>query len=141
MVHGKVRQAVTLSMIAFGAAAAAVSGLARAQQSAPVLDSVTLREDIGGRYPVVYPEFHFHDPSGTARFIHREVVATNARRPLNVQDGIIDISSAQQIQGATYVGGWPCGADSYYVTLRAFILNLEGGRSNAIEYTIHCNGG
>jgi hypothetical protein len=141
MVHRKLRQAVSLSMVAFGGAVAVAPGLARAQQSAAVIDSVTLREDISGRYPVIYPEFHFHDPSGTARFIHREVVATNAPKPLSVRDGIIDISANQQIQGATFVGGWPCGADSYYVTLRAFILNLDGGRSNTVEYTIHCNGG
>jgi hypothetical protein len=35
----------------------------------------------------------------------------------------------------------PCGPESYYVTLRAFIMNLDGGKSNVVEYTIHCNGG
>jgi hypothetical protein len=25
--------------------------------------------------------------------------------------------------------------------LRAFLLNLQGARSNTLEYTIHCNGG
>jgi hypothetical protein len=49
--------------------------------------------------------------------------------------------AGQQIQGATYVGGWSCGPESYYVTLRAFIMNLDGGKSNVVEYTIHCNGG
>jgi hypothetical protein len=141
MILRNVRQAVALSMTVVGAAVAVAPGLARAQQSAPVIDSVTLREDDGGRYPVVYPEFHFHDPSGAVRFIHREVVATSAPKPLSARDGVISISAAQQIQGATYVGGWPCGAESYYVTLRAFIMNLEGGKSNVVEYTIHCNGG
>ena len=103
-------------------------------ESTPLIQS-------GGRYPVVYPEFHFHDPSGTARFIQREVVATNAPKALPVNDGVIDISANQQIRGATYVGGWHCGPESYYVALRAFILNLEGGKSNIVEYTIHCNGG
>jgi hypothetical protein len=77
----------------------------------------------------------------TVRFIHREVVATNAPKPQTVRDGVIDISANKQIQGATYVGGWQCGPESYYLTLRAFIMNLEGGRSNMVEYTIHCNGG
>ena len=123
------------------AVAAAIPVLALAQPSTPVIDSVTMHEDNGGRYPVVYPEFHFHDPSGTVRFIHREVVTTNAPKPVPVNDGVIDISSSQQIRGATYVGGWHCGAESYYVTLRAFVMNLDGGKSNVVEYTIHCNGG
>jgi hypothetical protein len=116
--------------------------LAAAQQSAPVIDSVTLREDDGGRYPVIYPEFHFHDSSGSVRFIHREVRSTNSPKPLTPHtDAAIDISSNQQIRGATYVGGWRCGPESYYVTLRAFITNLEGANSNVVEYTIHCNAG
>ena len=116
-------------------------GLASAQVSAPVIDSVTLREDDGARYPVVYPEFHFHAPSGTVRFIHREVVTTNAPKPLVINDGVVDISADQQIRGATYVGGWHCGPESYSVTLHAFLPTLDGLKSNVVEYTIHCNGG
>ena len=130
-----------LPAILTGAAAVGIPALSTAQQGAPVIDSVTMHENVGGRYPVVYPEFHFHDPSGTVRFIHREVVATSAPKPLHVKDGVIDISENQQIQGATYVGGWECGAESYYVTLHAFVMNLSGGKSNTVEYTIHCNGG
>jgi len=136
------RRTCKLPIILVGAAGAAIPALVTAQQSAPVIESVTIREDTSGRYPVVYPEFHFHDSSGTARFIHREVVATNAPRPLNIhEDGIIDISANQQMRGATYVGGWHCGAESYYATVHAFLLNLDGGKSNVVEYTIHCNGG
>lgn len=29
------------------------------------------------RYETVYPEFHFHDDTGTVRLIHRQLVATN----------------------------------------------------------------
>jgi hypothetical protein len=141
VVNRKGRQAVALSVILAGAATAAAPGLAGAQQAIPVIDSVTLREEVGGRYPVVYPEFHFHDPSGTVRFIHREIVATNDPKNRGAKDGLIEISANQQIQGATFVGGWSCGAETYYVTLRAFIMNLDGGKSNVVEYTIHCNGG
>jgi hypothetical protein len=134
-------QRTMVRSILLASAAVAIPMLAMAQQSMPVIDSVTMHEDDGGRYPVVYPEFHFHDPSGTVRFIHREVVATNAPKSLPVNDGVIDISPALQKRGATYVGGWHCGPESYYATLRAFVLNLEGGKSNVVEYTIHCNGG
>lgn len=128
-------------MMLAGAAAVALPVLAAAQQGTPVIESVTMHEDDGGRYPVIYPEFHFHDPSGTVRFIHREIVSTNAPKPLRIQDGVIDISPDQQIRGATYVGGWRCGPESYYVTVRAFIMNLAGSKSNEVQYTIHCNGG
>ena len=114
--------------------------IASAQSAGPVIDSVTVRME-KLRYETVYPEFHFHDPSGTVRFIHREITVTNSPRALTVQDGVIVISAEQQMRGATYVGGWPCGPESYYLTLQAFLLNLEGQKSNVVEYTIHCNGG
>lgn len=141
MVCWKVNRRAPVYLLLAAAAAAGVSAIATAQQSVPVIDGVTMREDDNGRYPVVYPEFHFHDSSGTVRFIHRVVVATNAPRTLAVRDGLIDISARQQMLGATFVGGWPCGAETYYVTLQAFMVNLDGGRSNVVQYTIHCNGG
>jgi hypothetical protein len=142
MIRGVVRRTIMWLALAIGAPALWMPVLAAAQQSVPVIDSVTLREDDGGRYPVIYPEFHFHDAGGSVRFIHRDVVATNSPKPLLPRtDGTIDISANQQIQGATYVGGWHCGPESYYVTLRAFIMNREGSKSNVVEYTIHCNGG
>ena len=92
-------------------ATAATLRVASAQGTGPVIDSVTLRKEMQ-RYETIYPEFHFHDASGSVRFIHREITATNSPKPLTVQDGIIAISPEQQIKGATYVGGWPCGAES-----------------------------
>jgi hypothetical protein len=129
------------SMIGAAFAVALIPVSVQAQQSVPVIDSVTLRENDAGRHPVVYPEFHFHDASGTVRYIHREVVATNAPKPLGARDDVVDISAKQQVQGAIFVGGWHCGTETYYVTLRAFMMNLDGARSNVVEYTIHCNGG
>jgi len=120
--------------------ACAILQTAAAQDAAPVIDSVTFRNQTE-RYEVVFPEFHFHDPSGTTKFIHREVIATDSPKPLNLRDGVVSISSEQQIKGATYVGGWHCGPETYYVTLQAFMMNLAGQKSNVVEYTIHCNGG
>jgi hypothetical protein len=93
------------------------------------------------RYETIYPEFHFHDSSGTVRFIHREITATNSPKPLTIRDGVINISAEQQIKGAVYTGGWTCGPESYYVTIQAFVMNLDGQKSGVVEYTIHCNGG
>ena len=140
MVRGVLRR--TLRAIAIGAPVLLSPVLTSAQQSVPVIDSVTLREDDGGRYPVIYPEFHFHDSSGTVRYIHREVITTNSPKPLLPNtDAVVDISANQQRQGATFVGGWHCGPESYYVTLRAFMMSLAGTKSNVVEYTIHCNSG
>jgi hypothetical protein len=119
---------------------AAITAGAAAQNSGPVIDSVSMRKEME-RYETIYPEFHFHDSSGTVRFIHREVTATNSPKPLTVRDGVIDISPEQQMRGAVFTGGWPCGPESYYVTIQAFFMNLDGQKSNVVEYTIHCNGG
>ena len=138
MLHRAARRTILLSIFCADALA---PSLACAQAAAPVIESVTIREDDSGRYQTIYPEFHFHDPSGNVVYIHRELVATNAPRQLNVNDGVIKISASRQMQGTIYVGGWPCGPETYYVTLRAFMMNLDGVKSNAVEYTIHCNGG
>jgi hypothetical protein len=108
---------------------------------APVLDAVTFHTQME-RYQIVYPEFHFHDDSGTVRYIHRELITTDAPglRRINT-DGIIHIPAELQRKGTVFVGGWGCGPGSYYVTIRAFLINLEGRRSNTLQYTIHCNGG
>lgn len=117
------------------AAATCASGVA------PVLESVTFHTRME-RYETVYPEFHFHDDTGTVRLIHRQLVATNDAGFNNINpDGIIRISAQLQRAGTVFVGGWACGPGSYYVTLRAFLINLQGGKSNSLEYTIHCNGG
>jgi hypothetical protein len=120
--------------------AVAISAIASAQNPGPVIDSVSMRT-VMQRYETIYPEFHFHDPSGTVRFIHREIIATNSPKPLTIRDGVINISAEQQIKGAVYTGGWTCGPETYYVTIQAFVINLDGQKSGAVEYTIHCNGG
>jgi hypothetical protein len=120
--------------------ALAAASTAAAQDTGPVIDSVTMRTEMQ-RYQAIYPEFHFHDPSGSVHFIHRELVATNSPKPLTVHDGVIEISPEQQMRGAIYNGGWPCGPESYYLTIQAYVMNLDGQKSNVVEYSIHCNGG
>jgi hypothetical protein len=120
---------------------AAASGTASSQtEGGPVIDSVTMRNEMR-QYEVIYPEFHFHDPSGSVQFIHREIINTNSPKTLAIKNAVISISAEQQIKGATFVGGWLCGPETYYVTLQAFMMNLAGQKSNVVEYTIHCNGG
>ena len=64
--------------------AVAITVVASAQNTGPIIDSVSMRMELQ-RYETIYPEFHFHDPSGTVRFIHREITATNSPKPLKVR--------------------------------------------------------
>lgn len=132
---------VFLVLLCICGAASATLQTATAQNAAPVIDLVTIRKDIE-RYEVVYPEFHFHDPSGTTQHIHREIIATDSPKPLHFnKDGAISISAEQQIKGTTFVGRWRCGPETYYLTIQAYMQNLAGLKSNVVEYTIHCNDG
>jgi hypothetical protein len=132
---------VFLALLYVCGAACATLQTATAQNAAPVIDLVTLRKDIE-RYEVVYPEFHFHDPSGTTHLIHREIIATDSPKPLHFnKKGAISISPEQQIKGATFVGRWRCGPETYYLTIQAYMTNVAGLNSNVVEYTIHCNDG
>src|ERR1700679_4100823 len=102
--------------------ACAITVVASAQNTGPVIDTVSMRT-VTQRYETIYPDFHFHDPSGTVRFIHREITATSSPKPLTIHDGVINISAQQQMRGAIYTGGWTCGPESYYVTIQAFVMN------------------
>jgi hypothetical protein len=112
------------------------------QGVAPVLDFIGFRQTVE-RYTVVYPEFHFHSSDGNVVAIHRELVATNrlAGSPAINQNGFVSIPADQQRKGAVYVGGWHCGPEAYAATLKAFLVDTNGNHSNALEYTVHCNGG
>jgi hypothetical protein len=113
---------------------------APAKGTAPVLDSISLRKAME-RYPAIYPEFHFHAVDGNVNAIHREIISSTAPIPLNfMSDARIIISADQQKKGAVYVGGWKCGPEIYDVTLKAYLIDENGNRSNAMEYSIHCGG-
>jgi hypothetical protein len=113
--------------------------------SAPVLQSITMRMNVpagNGIVVSVVPDFHFIAPNGNAIVLRRELVDTNgAIAQTQIASETINIPAEAQKKGAVLSGGWRCGVAQYYVTLRAYIMDSDGNRSNAIEYTIHCNGG
>jgi hypothetical protein len=113
--------------------------------SAPVLQSITMRMNVpagNGIVVSVVPDFHFIAPNGNAIVLRRELVDTNgAIAQTQIASETINIPAEAQKRGAVLSGGWRCGVAQYYVTLRAYIMDSDGNRSNAIEYTIHCNGG
>jgi hypothetical protein len=113
--------------------------------SAPILQSVTIRKDVPtgtGGFVSFVPDFHFIAPNGNAIVLRRELVDTNgAFAQTQIRSATINIPAEAQKRGAVISGGWPCGTAQYYVTLRAYIMDAEGNRSNSLEYTFHCNGG
>jgi hypothetical protein len=113
--------------------------------SAPVLQAVTMRMNVpvgNGIVVNVVPDFHFVAPNGNAIVLRRELVDTNgAIAQTQIASETLNIPAEAQKKGAVLSGGWRCGVAQYYVTLRAYIMDSDGNRSNAIEYTIHCNGG
>lgn len=91
----------------------------------------------------IIPEFHFIAPNGNAVALHREIVASSSQtgnKNFNANALINTPADAQKI-GAVISGGWGCGTDKYYTTVRAYLLDTEGNRSNDLRYTVHCNGG
>ena len=111
----------------------------------PVLQSLSVRLNVQRRNGVtmdVVPDFHFIAPGGNAIVLHRELVATSgAISAANVRDESIRIPAEAQKKGAVVSGGWRCGNQQYYVTMRATVMDADGRRSNPVQFTIHCNGG
>jgi hypothetical protein len=112
---------------------------------APVIEDLTVRYDVrrtNGTIVDIIPDFHFKAPNGNAIVIHRTLVETSgAIAQTQLRDAAIAIPAEAQKRGAIEFGGWSCGTSVYYVTLRAFIMDSDGNKSNTVEYTMHCNGG
>jgi hypothetical protein len=125
--------------------AASDSVTAEHGSTAPILQSVTVRKNVKDRFGYivdVVPDFHFVAPNGNAIFLRRELVDTRgAIAQTNITSATINIPAGAQKRGAVVSGGWRCGVGQYYVTLRAFLMDSDGNRSNSVQYTIHCNGG
>lgn len=106
----------------------------------PVITSVTAIIVSANR---IIPEFHFIAPNGNAVMLHREIVASTS--PTNNRNfnptALIDVNAQAQKQGAIFSGGWGCGTDRYFTTVKAYMLDSDGNRSNEVQYTVHCNGG
>jgi hypothetical protein len=122
-----------------------LSVTAAASTNAPVIQSLTARYLVRapkGNIIDIIPDIHFVAANGNAIVVHRELIDTSgAISQTQLKDATIDIPAAAQKRGAVISGGWVCGTSVYYVTIRAFIMDTDGNKSNAVEYTIHCNGG
>jgi hypothetical protein len=109
----------------------------------PIIQSITAQVPTRGALVsnLIIPEFHFLAPNGNAVLIHREMVETSGNDIRVNPSGVINIPADAQKKGAVLGGGWNCATRPYYVTMRAWIMDSDGNRSNEVQYTIHCNGG
>ena len=124
--------------------AAAEIPAAPGPSGAPVLLSVSARKNVRAGINIMdlVPDFRFIAPRGNAIMLRRELVDTSgAFAQTQIQSATINIPAEAQKKGAVISGGWRCGTQVYFVTLRAFLIDSDGNRSNVITYTIHCNGG
>jgi hypothetical protein len=117
-----------------------------APRDPPELKAITFRHDVPNGRGIavsVVPDFYFVAPKGNVIGLHREMVATTgstSRIHLNPMEAV-DIAPEVQRKGAVISGGWQCGVAQYQVTIRAYLIDADGARSNSMDYTIHCNGG
>jgi hypothetical protein len=110
---------------------------------APILQSISARlmRSPAGVVEQLVPDFHYIAPNGNAVVLHRELVdSSNVQLRIN---SVAPINAPPDVQkrGAVVSGGWHCGPEQYYATLKAYIMDADGNRSNTVQYTIHCNGG
>jgi opacity protein-like surface antigen len=122
-----------------------LSAVAATSNLAPTISDLTARYSVrrpNGMTVDVVPDIHFKAPNGNAIVLHRTLVGTSgAIAQTQIRDATIAIPADAQKNGAVQSGGWTCGTTVYYATLRAFIMDSDGNKSNTVEYTIHCNGG
>jgi len=103
--------------------------------TASTIDSVVLRPT----GPVVYADLHFHAPDGNVVAIHREILSTDSAQPLHVlSDTRIDADADLQRKGTIFTDRYPCGADHYHATIRAYLIDSNHNHSNSTDYPINC---
>jgi len=110
----------------------------------PVLLSMSVRlgpAPLNMTPKTIIPEFHFVAPHGNAILLHRDLIATSANSIHLNPSTAINIPPEAQKKGAVISGGWTCTNSEYYTTISAYIIDSNGNESNAIKYTVHCNGG
>jgi hypothetical protein len=110
----------------------------------PVIGSITALVDPARPGVVsesIHPQFHFVAPNGNAVLMHREIVESSSGNGNFNPSSAIDVPAAAQKTGAVFTGGWGCGTAQSHTTVRAYILDADGNKSNEVQYTVHCNGG
>jgi hypothetical protein len=111
--------------------------------NAPHIDALTLSPGSRDGMPSVVQQFAYHAPGGNAVTMHFEIVSISSPAPdFGASDIRIDAPAARQQGGTFMVVNSGCGrfASPYSVVKRAVLIDADGKRSNAIDYSIKCNG-
>jgi hypothetical protein len=111
---------------------------------APLLEWIKGRSSVvtpDGAAVETVPDFRVTAPKGNL-VMRRELVESDGAFGLTqAASYAMDISADAHPDGVLPSGGWVCGASKYFITLRTYVIDANGRRSNALRYTIHCNGG
>jgi hypothetical protein len=130
----------TGSVLMAGAWASALAGCATvggAAGSPPHLDKVVV-VPAANRPGFFVPTFYFTDPDGDADTVHRKVIAIRGHLPDFIAQSHFNIAAEVQKTGAVLSGGWACDPQQISTTVRAYITDRHGNRSNTVDYTVTC---
>jgi hypothetical protein len=117
---------------------------AAAAPGGPIIQSIGARlpPQILGTIPeVLLIDLHFSAPNGDAAILHRDLVQSSGNSIRFTENLPINVPADGQKQGGVITNDWHCNNGQYYVTLRAYVMDGQGNRSNDVQYTVHCNGG
>jgi hypothetical protein len=111
---------------------------------APLLEWIKGRSSVvtpDGAAVESVPDFRVTGQKGNL-VMRRELVESDGAFGLTqAASYAMDISADAHPDGVLPSGGWVCGTAKYFITLRTYVIDASGRRSNALRYTIHCNGG
>ncbi|MBA2589171.1 MAG: hypothetical protein H0U98_11190 [Alphaproteobacteria bacterium] len=90
----------------------------------------------------VIPDFRVTVMRSPVVMRRRELVDSDgAFKDTQAASYAVDIAPGAAQNGVVASGGWECGTAKYFITMRSYVIDADGKHSNALRYTIHCNGG
>ncbi len=87
---------------------------------------------------VIHKDIHFRDPDGDAYLVTYQVIQSDIKH-YHVEDDPITAPSDQQKQDAIVTATWQCGSKNYRITLRTYILDRAGHRSQPFDLVYDCH--
>ena len=96
----------------------------------------------GGAPMDVIPDFRVTIMRSPVVMRRRELINSDgAFKDTQAASYAVDIAPGSLQNGVIASGGWDCGTAKYFITMRSYVIDADGKHSNALRYTIHCNGG
>ena len=90
----------------------------------------------------VIPDFRVTVMRSPVVMRRRELVNSDGEfKDTQLASYAVDIAPGSLQNGVVASGGWDCGTSKYFITMRSYVIDADGKHSNALRYTIHCNGG